>query len=100
MWIYIFLESNCHRFLVIVTLSPIIPREEDMPTIFARERRKVESGEKKPRYRVVAVHDLNLKIYVDHIRKKELDQLAEATGANLVLLEGGKQEKEKTKPSE
>ncbi|MHC1729108.1 MAG: hypothetical protein AB9866_24445 [Syntrophobacteraceae bacterium] len=63
-----------------------------MPTIFVRERRKIESGEKKPRYRVVGVHDLNLKIYVEHIRKKELDQLAEATGAAVVILKGGKEE--------
>ncbi|MDY0042720.1 MAG: hypothetical protein RBS57_20605 [Desulforhabdus sp.] len=66
-----------------------------MATIFVRERRKIEVGEKKPRYRVVGVHDLNLKIYVEHIRKKELDQLAEATGANVVILKGGKEEKEK-----
>jgi hypothetical protein len=66
-----------------------------MPTIFVRERRKIEAGEKKPRYRVVGVHDLNLRIYVEHIRKRELDQLAEATGAKLVILKGGKEEKEK-----
>jgi hypothetical protein len=71
-----------------------------MPTIFVRERRKVEAGEKKPRYRVVGVHDLNLKIYVEHIRKKELDELAEATGATVVILKGGKQEKEKAKQAE
>lgn len=75
-------------------------KEETMPTIFVRERRKIESGEKKPRYRVVAVHDLNLKIYVEHIRKKELDQLAEATGAAVVILKGGKEEKEKEKEAE
>jgi len=70
-----------------------------MPTIFVRERRKIEAGEKKPRYRVVGVHDLNLKIYVEHIRKRELDQLAEATGATVVILKGGKEEKEKEKRS-
>lgn len=65
-----------------------------MPTIFVRERRRVEAGEKKPRYRVVGVHDLNLKIYVEHIRKRELDQLAEVTGASVVILKGGKEEKQ------
>lgn len=64
-----------------------------MTTIFVRERRKVEAGEKKPRFRVVGVHGSDLKIYVEHIRKKELDQLAEATGANVVILKGGKEEK-------
>ncbi|PKN65747.1 MAG: hypothetical protein CVU57_09305 [Deltaproteobacteria bacterium HGW-Deltaproteobacteria-15] len=66
-----------------------------MPAIFVRERRKVEEGEKKPRYRVVGVHDLNLKIYVEHIRKSELDQLAKVTGATVVILERGKGEKKK-----
>ncbi|MEN6441769.1 MAG: hypothetical protein ABFD97_24670 [Syntrophobacter sp.] len=66
-----------------------------MPAIFVRERRKIESGEKKPRFRVVGVHDLNLKIYVEHIRKKELDQIAEATGANVVILKSGKDGKGK-----
>ncbi len=70
-----------------------------MPTIFVRERRKVEAGEKKPRFRVVGVHDLNLRIYVEHIRKRELDQLAEVTGAAVVILKGGagKGEKRGTK---
>jgi hypothetical protein len=36
--------------------------------IFCRERRKVKDGEKKPRFRVVAVSDCNLKIYSDHLR--------------------------------
>lgn len=71
-----------------------------MPTIFVRERRKVETGEKKPRYRVVGVHDVNLRIYVEHIRKRELDQLAEATGSNVVILKAGKEEKEKGKEKE
>ena len=62
--------------------------------IFVRERRKVEKGEKKPRFRVVGVSGGDLKIYVDHIRKKELDQLAEATGSEVVVLAAGKEKKE------
>jgi hypothetical protein len=62
-------------------------------TIFVRERRKVEQGEKKPRFRVVGVSGGDVKIYVKHMRKKELDQLAEATGAKVVFLKGGKEEK-------
>ncbi len=65
-----------------------------MATIFVRERRKIEKGEKKPRFRVVGVHGTDLKIYVEHIRKKELDQLAEATGSTVVCLKAGKEEKE------
>jgi hypothetical protein len=62
-------------------------------TIFVRERRKVEQGEKKPRFRVVGVSGGDVKIYVKHMRKKELDQLAEATAAKVVFLKAGKEEK-------
>jgi hypothetical protein len=68
-------------------------KEQNMGIIFVRERRKVEKGEKKPRYRVVGVSDLNLKLYVDHIRKGEIEQIAEATGAQIVFLETGKKDK-------
>ena len=61
--------------------------------IFVRERRKIEKGEKKPRFRVLGVSGADLKIYVKHIRKKELDQLSEATGAEVVYLKAGKEKK-------
>ena len=54
--------------------------------IFVRERRKVEEGEKKPRFRVVGISNGNLKIYVKHVRKKELEQIAGETGAEVVYL--------------
>lgn len=63
-----------------------------MATIFVRERRKVEKGEKKPRFRVVGVHGTDVKIYVEHIRKKELDAICEASGATVVYLKAGKDE--------
>ena len=66
-----------------------------MATIFVRERRKIEKGEKKPRFRVVGVSGTDLKIYVEHIRKKELDQIAEASGATVVYLKPGKKEERK-----
>ena len=62
-------------------------------TIFVRERRKVEKGEKKPRFRIVGVSGGDIKIYAQHMRKKELDQLAEATGASVLVLTAGKAEK-------
>jgi hypothetical protein len=58
--------------------------------IFVRERRKVEKGEKKPRFRVVGVNGLDVKIYVKHIRKKELDQISRQSGAEVIYLEAGK----------
>lgn len=63
-------------------------------TIFVRERRKVQKGEKKPRFRVVGVSGGDIKLYVEHIRKKELEQIAEATGARIVFLQSGKENKE------
>ncbi|HPA13781.1 MAG TPA: hypothetical protein PKV75_00780 [Desulfobacterales bacterium] len=62
--------------------------------IFVRERRKIEKGEKKPRFRFIGTSGCDVKIHVNHLRKKELDQIANATGAEIVYLEAGKEEKE------
>ena len=61
--------------------------------IFVRERNKVEKGEKKPRFRIVGVSGPDLKIYVKHIRKKELDQIKNETGCEIVHLDAGKGQK-------
>lgn len=58
--------------------------------IFYRERRKVRKEEKKPRFKIVAVADVDLNVYADHLRKQELDQIAQSIGAELVLLKSGK----------
>ena len=58
--------------------------------IFYRERRKVGKEEKKPRFKIVAVADVDLTVYADHLRKQELDQIAQSIGADLVLLKSGK----------
>ena len=63
-------------------------------TIFVRERRKIEKGEKKPRFRVVGVSGGNLKLYVHHIRKKELDEIARVSGAAVVHLDAGEGQKD------
>lgn len=61
--------------------------------IFYRERRKVADGEKKSRFRVVAVAEANIKVFTDHLRMSELEHIAEETGSDLVLLrKGGKKE--------
>jgi hypothetical protein len=70
-------------------------REVNMATkIFVRERRKVEQGEKKPRFRVVGISGSDVKLYVKHIRKKELDQISKESGAEIVYLEAGKGQKD------
>ncbi len=64
--------------------------------IFYREREKADEGKKQPRFKLVAVADVNLKIYGKHLRKSELEQIAGAVGAELVMLshDGDKKYKE------
>ena len=63
--------------------------------IFYRERRKVADGEKKPRFRVVAVFDCNLKVYSDHLRLSELEHMAEETQTQLIPLRKGSRKDKK-----
>lgn len=58
--------------------------------IFIRERRQIKKGEKKPRFRVIGVSGSDVKIYVDHIRKKELDRIRDESGADIVYIDAGK----------
>lgn len=57
--------------------------------IFYRERIKIQDGAKTPRFRVVAVSDVDLKVFAAHLRKSELQHLAREVGAELVELERG-----------
>ncbi|EGB14681.1 hypothetical protein DND132_1473 [Pseudodesulfovibrio mercurii] len=54
--------------------------------IFVRERMRAEEGTRKPRYRVVGIQGGDLKIYAKRIRRCELKELAEQTGAEIVYL--------------
>ncbi|MFH0782927.1 MAG: hypothetical protein V2B20_13405 [Pseudomonadota bacterium] len=58
--------------------------------IFYRERQKAKEGGKTPRYRIVAVSGVDLKVYGNHLRKTELEQIAQASKADLVALKRGK----------
>jgi hypothetical protein len=57
-----------------------------MSKIFVRERRKIEKGEKKPRLRIVGVNGNDIKLYSKHIRKVELEAIANETGAQIIYL--------------
>ena len=57
--------------------------------IFYRERQRHGDGAEQPRFMLVAVHDLNLKVYGQHLRMSELKTIAEATGAELIALPRG-----------
>lgn len=63
--------------------------------IFYRERGKVKEGSRTPRFRVLAVSGIDLKIYGNHFRKKELEKIAKSTDAKLVALERDKNTKTK-----
>ena len=57
--------------------------------IFYRQRTKMQDGAKQPRYILVAVADLNLKVYGQHLRMSELRHIAESVGAELIALPRG-----------
>ncbi len=57
--------------------------------IFYRERQKAKDGAKTPRYRIIAVTGVDLKVYGNHLRKAELEQIASVTKADLVALKRG-----------
>ena len=57
--------------------------------IFYRERQKIGEGKRQPRFKLVAVAGVDLKVYGKDLRRSELDQIASAVGAELVLLSHG-----------
>ena len=69
-----------------------------MSKIFVRERQHVGQGAGRPRFAVVAVEGIDLKIYIPHIRKIELEKLAEAVGAEVVYLPRGEKAGEQEQP--
>ncbi len=65
-----------------------------MSKIFVRERRQIGAGSGQPRFRIIASEGLELRVYVPHMRRAELEQLAAATGVEVVYLTRGEQEGE------
>lgn len=62
--------------------------------IFIRERRKINEGEKKPRFTIVGVEGTDLRIFAKHIRKSEIEQISQLIGAEVVMLKHGKDDEE------
>jgi hypothetical protein len=60
-----------------------------MAIIFVRERNRVGQGEGAPRFAVVGVHGSDLKFFQLHVRKSELDAIAQAVGAEVIMLPRG-----------
>jgi hypothetical protein len=63
-----------------------------MSKLFVRERRQYGPGTGQPRFRIVASEGLDLRVYVPHMRRMELEQLAAAVGCEIVYLPRGEQE--------
>lgn len=60
-----------------------------MAKIFVRERTRISKGEGLPRFAVVGVEGSDLKFFQIHIRKSELDAIAQSIGAEIVELPRG-----------
>ncbi len=60
-----------------------------MAKIFVRERARIGKGEGLPRFAVVGVEGSDLKFFQIHIRKSELDTIAQSVGAEVVMLPRG-----------
>jgi len=71
-----------------------------MSRIFVRERTRVGKGQKKPRFVLVAAEGVELDIFTLHVRKSELEALAAAIGAEVVMLPRGEHEGKPETPPE
>ena len=60
-----------------------------MAKIFVRERSNVREGDAKPRYAIVGVEGTDMKFFKTHLRRGELDTIAEAAGAEITMLPRG-----------
>ncbi len=69
-----------------------------MAKIFVRNRQHVGQGDGQPRFAIVAVEGLDLKVYARHIRRKELEAIAESVGAEVVFLPAGDHKAADDKP--
>ncbi len=60
-----------------------------MAKIFYRQRNKVDAGDRQPRFAVVGVQGTDLTFLQYHLRKGELETIAQAVGAELIELPRG-----------
>ncbi len=62
-----------------------------MGKIFVRERTQFGRGSGRPRFALVAVSGVDLRIYHSHLRREELEKLAAEVEADIVFLPRGEQ---------
>ena len=63
-----------------------------MAKIFVRERRHVGQRAGRPRFAVIGVEGSDLKFFKTNVRRSELDAIAQASGAEVVILPQGQGE--------
>jgi hypothetical protein len=68
--------------------------------IFYRQRSKIVDGAHQPRYILVAVADVDLKVYGQHLRMSELKHIADSVGAELIALPRGPKHQEGTEAAD
>jgi hypothetical protein len=68
-------------------------RKQSMAKIFVRERRHVGERAGRPRFAVIGVQGSDLKFFKTKVRRAELDAIAEAIGAEVVILPRGSGER-------
>jgi hypothetical protein len=67
-----------------------IPNKEvPMGKLFVRERGNVGKGEGRPRFEIVGVTGADLRVYHSHVRKAELEKIAEIMEVEIVYLPRG-----------
>ncbi len=60
-----------------------------MAKIFYRQRNKVGAGDRQPRFAIVGVQGTDMTFFQFHLRKGELEAIAQSVGAELVELPRG-----------
>lgn len=63
--------------------------------IFVRQRPHTRRGTRRPRFAIVAVEGEALRFYRPSLRRRELEQIGEVTGAEIVYLAEGEGERER-----
>lgn len=60
-----------------------------MAKIFVRERHHVGELDGRPRFAIIGVEGSDLKFFKPHVRRSELEMIAQSVGAEIVMLPQG-----------
>jgi hypothetical protein len=63
--------------------------KSNMAKIFVRERHHVGELAGRPRFAIIGVEGSDLKVFKPHVRRSELEAIAQSVGAEVVILPQG-----------